>query len=97
MNAGKTYFVRNNRGASTQYKLSDLKSPSKWKIIENARYFYASGFSLKNYFDAIQEISKHAAENNKVCDFGMYSVFPYNVFNIPTSLYKDLRYQFEFS
>jgi len=48
------------------HKLSDLKSPSKWKFIESAKYIYTSAFALKECFDIIQEISKHAAEHNQV-------------------------------
>jgi adenosine kinase len=58
--------VRNNKGAAVRYKLEDLKSPSKWKFVENAKYIYVCGFILKNNFHLVKEISKYASENNKV-------------------------------
>ncbi|RIA81421.1 Ribokinase-like protein [Glomus cerebriforme] len=68
------YFVKNNKGASTQSKLTDLKSPSKWKFIENAKYFYVCGYILKANFDIVQEISKHALENKKIYATNLSSV-----------------------
>lgn len=61
--------MRNNKGAATQYNLEDLKSPSKWKFVENAKYIYVCGFILKENFHIVKEIYKHALENNKVRTF----------------------------
>ncbi|RIA80429.1 Ribokinase-like protein, partial [Glomus cerebriforme] len=64
------YFIKYNRGAATQFKLADIKSPSKWKLIENAKYFYV----CKTNFDIVQEISKHALENDKIFATNLSSI-----------------------
>ncbi|GBB90148.1 hypothetical protein RclHR1_01700011 [Rhizophagus clarus] len=68
------YFVRNNKGAATRYNLENLKSPSKWKFVENAKYIYVCGFILKENFHIVKEIYKHTSENNKVYATNLSSV-----------------------
>ncbi|CAB4441529.1 unnamed protein product [Rhizophagus irregularis] len=72
--SNNNYFVRNNKGAATQYNLEDLKSPSKWKFVENAKYIYVCGFILKENFHIVKEIYKHALENNKIYATNLGSV-----------------------
>ncbi len=60
-------------GAANNFDtLTNLKSPERWKITENAKYFYLDGFLLKKNFDIVQTISKYAFENNKVYCYIVY-------------------------
>ncbi|CAG8547071.1 4720_t:CDS:2 [Ambispora leptoticha] len=54
-----------NLSAAEKYQLDDLKSV-KWKHVENAEFFYISGFFLTVSVPSILEVAKHAAEKNKV-------------------------------
>jgi sugar/nucleoside kinase (ribokinase family) len=56
-----------NLSAANNYKPTHLKEPaSNWKVIEEAQYYYISGFFLTVSPESIMMIAKHAAENNKV-------------------------------
>ncbi|CAG8453553.1 7907_t:CDS:2 [Acaulospora morrowiae] len=55
-----------NLSAAEQYKDSKhLDLPGKWKIVENAKYYYIGGFFLTVSPSAILKVARHAAENNK--------------------------------
>jgi adenosine kinase len=55
-----------NLAAAEKYHVSDIKTPEKWKFVENAEYFYVGSFFLTVSVETILEIAKYAAEHNKV-------------------------------
>ncbi|CAG8444931.1 8382_t:CDS:2 [Ambispora gerdemannii] len=64
-----------NLSAAEKYQLSDLKSPEKWKHVENAEYFYISGFFLTVSVPSALEVAKHASEKNKVFSMNLSAPF----------------------
>jgi len=55
-----------NLSAAEHYSESKhLDLPQKWKIVENAEYYYVGGFFLTVSPSSILKIANHAAENNK--------------------------------
>ena len=55
-----------NLSAANHYKLEHLKKPENWTFIEQAKYFYISGFFLTVSPETIVEVAKHACAANKV-------------------------------
>lgn len=54
-----------NLAAANCFSLDHVLKPDNWKCIEEAKYFYISGFFLTVSPPTIQTIAKHAYENDK--------------------------------
>ena len=54
-----------NLAAANCFTLDHVQLPENWKCIENAKFFYISGFFLTVSPPTIQTIAKHAYENDK--------------------------------
>ncbi|CAJ0841651.1 15644_t:CDS:2 [Entrophospora sp. SA101] len=52
-----------------------LYLPEKWKIVENAEYFYIAGFFVTVSPESIEKVAKHAAETNKAFAMNLSAVF----------------------
>lgn len=63
---GKDRSLVANLSAANLYKVDHLKQPENWKHVENARYYYISGFFLTVSPESILEVAKHACGANKV-------------------------------
>ncbi|CAG8437452.1 2821_t:CDS:2 [Diversispora eburnea] len=59
-------IITANLSAANHYQKSKhLDLPEKWKIVENAKFYYIGGFFLTVSPDSMLKVAKHAAENNK--------------------------------
>ncbi|RFU34018.1 hypothetical protein B7463_g2272, partial [Scytalidium lignicola] len=70
-------------GAANHYDLEHLKSPEVWKLVEGATHYFIGGYHLTVCPPAIQELAKHAAENNKVLAFSLSAPFISTFFKDP--------------
>ncbi|CAJ0642048.1 12191_t:CDS:2 [Entrophospora sp. SA101] len=62
--------------AAEKYNPSEhLYLPEKWKIVENAEYFYIAGFFVTVSPESIEKVAKHAAETNKAFAMNLSAVF----------------------
>ncbi|MCL4116853.1 UNVERIFIED_CONTAM: hypothetical protein GTU68_041057, partial [Idotea baltica] len=79
-----------NLAAANHFSQSHLKVPENKEIIDNAKYFYISGFFLTVSPESILEVGRHASEKGKtfsmnlsapfLCEFfcePMMKAFPY--------------------
>ncbi|CAG8480275.1 4768_t:CDS:2 [Paraglomus brasilianum] len=64
-----------NLSAAEKYHVSDIKTPEKWKWVENADYFYIGGFFLTVSVESILEVAKYAAEHNKPFTLNLSAAF----------------------
>ncbi|CAG8787247.1 26359_t:CDS:2, partial [Dentiscutata erythropus] len=58
-------LIANLSAANHYQKSKHLDLPEKWKIVENAKFYYIGGFFLTVSPDSMLKVAKHAAENNK--------------------------------
>ena len=61
--------------AANDYKLSHLKSPAVWKLVENSRFYYVEGYHLTVCVDAIKALGEEAASKNKVFSMNLSAPF----------------------
>ncbi|CAD7081365.1 unnamed protein product [Hermetia illucens] len=52
-------------GAANHFKIDHIHQPANKKLIENAEYFYISGFFLTVSPPSILEVAKHALQHNR--------------------------------
>jgi len=64
-----------NLGAANCYKRSHLESEEIQKVVENAQFYYSTGYFLTVSPDSLVAIGKHAAANNKPLLFNLAAPF----------------------
>lgn len=52
--------------AASNYKITHLKSPKIWALVQNADYYYVEGYHLSSSISSVISLSEEAALNNKV-------------------------------
>ncbi|CAG8437426.1 1712_t:CDS:2 [Scutellospora calospora] len=70
-----------NLSAAQEYKDSKhLDLDEVWKIVENIKFYYITGFFISSSQSSILKIAKHAAETNKPFTFNLSAPFICQVF-----------------
>lgn len=64
-----------NVSAADHYKISHLESKGVWSLIEQAKYYYISGFFVTNAVPSILKVAEHAAASNKVLAQNLSAAF----------------------
>eukprot|EP00389_Voromonas_pontica_P008755 GDKH01013316.1.p1 GENE.GDKH01013316.1~~GDKH01013316.1.p1 ORF type:complete len:381 (-),score=107.72 GDKH01013316.1:260-1402(-) len=54
-----------NLAAANTYKVEHLKQAENWKLVEEAQFFYITGFFFTVSVDSIMAVGEHAAATNK--------------------------------
>lgn len=72
---GQNRSLCTDLAAANHYKLEHLKLPQNWKLVEEAQFFYVGGYHFTVSPPAIQELGKHAAENNKIFAINLSAPF----------------------
>eukprot|EP00030_Apusomonadida_sp_AF-17_P000109 a1169_346.p2 GENE.a1169_346~~a1169_346.p2 ORF type:complete len:360 (+),score=171.10 a1169_346:44-1081(+) len=82
-NAGKARSLVANLAAANHYKADHLHRPEIWSLVEGAQLYYSSGFPLTVCPDAMLDIARHAAAQNKVYCFNLSAPFLVQFFKDP--------------
>jgi adenosine kinase len=69
--------------AANEYKLSHLKSPEIWSLVEQADFYYVGGYHFTVCPPAIMALAEEAAAKNKVFALGMGAPFIAQFFKDP--------------
>uniref|UniRef100_A0A6B2EI10 Adenosine kinase n=1 Tax=Phlebotomus kandelakii TaxID=1109342 RepID=A0A6B2EI10_9DIPT len=72
-----------NLAAANHFTIDHLQRPENEKLLQNAEYFYVSGFFLTVSPPSIQAVAKHALENNKMFIFNLSAPFLSQFFKGP--------------
>jgi len=80
---GKHRSLVANLAAANNFKKDHLMKPENWKFVEEAKFFYISGFFLTVSPDSIMEVAKHAAEKNKTFIMNLSAPFLCQFFKEP--------------
>jgi len=72
-----------NLAAANNYKLSHLQREDITAVMNNAKFFYITGFFLTVSPDSIQTVAKHALENNKIFTMNLSAPFISQFFSEP--------------
>ncbi|XP_033209458.1 adenosine kinase 2-like isoform X1 [Belonocnema kinseyi] len=80
---GKERSLCANLAAANHFSPSHIEDPENKKLIENAQFFYVSGFFLTVSPETIQAVAKHAFEENKVFMMNLSANFLCELFKKP--------------
>ena len=69
--------------AANEYKISHLKSPEVWDLVQKADFYYVGGYHLTVCPPAIMALAEEAAKENKVFAFGFSAPFIPQFFKDP--------------
>lgn len=69
--------------AANEYKISHLKSPEIWALVEQAKVYYVGGFHLTVSVPAIMALAEEAAKKNKVFVLNLSAPFIPQFFKEP--------------
>ncbi|KAI8921212.1 Ribokinase-like protein [Powellomyces hirtus] len=69
--------------AANNYKIDHLKKPEVWKLVEDAKFYYTSGFFLTVSPPSAMLIAEHAAKTNKVFTMNLSAPFISQFFTEP--------------
>ncbi|KAJ2060154.1 adenosine kinase [Coemansia sp. S146] len=64
-----------NLSAAETYQFSHIAEPSNWKLIEQAKVFYITGFFFTVSPETIDAVAKHALENGKTFTMNISAPF----------------------
>ncbi|KAL9651826.1 hypothetical protein ABK040_000174 [Willaertia magna] len=70
-----------NLGAANKYKHDHFLSEEVQKALNNAQFYYISGFFLTVSPESVLAVAEHALQNNKVFSFNLSALFIINFFN----------------
>lgn len=69
--------------AANEYKITHLKSPEIWALVEQAKLYYVGGFHLTVSVPAIMALAEEAAKKNKVFVLNLSAPFIPQFFKEP--------------
>ncbi|XP_014204574.1 adenosine kinase 2 [Copidosoma floridanum] len=84
-NGGKCRSLCANLAAANCFSLSHIEEAENKKYIENAHFYYVSGFFLTVSPETIQAVAQHAFENNKVFLMNLSAPFLCEFYKKPMS------------
>ncbi|KAJ1948513.1 adenosine kinase [Linderina macrospora] len=64
-----------NLSAAETYSVEHIKKPENWKNIEDAKFYYITGFFFTVSPETIERVAKHANENNKTFTMNLSAPF----------------------
>ncbi|KAI8321567.1 adenosine kinase-like protein [Martensiomyces pterosporus] len=64
-----------NLSAAETYKFAHIKEPENWKVIEQAQYYYITGFFFTVSPETIETVSQHAHMDGKVFTMNISAPF----------------------
>lgn len=81
-----------NLSAANNYKVEHLKMSDNWAIVENAKFYYISGFFITVSPESILSVAKHAAEKDKCFMMNLAAPFIMEVPPFKATLMEALPY-----
>lgn len=64
-----------NLSAAETYQADHIKAPENWKLIEDARFFYITGFFFTVSPETIEAVSRHSMEKGKTYTMNLSAPF----------------------
>lgn len=94
-NGGQSRSLCANLAAATAFTINHIKEPENSKIIEDANYYYVTGFFLIVSPDTALELARKAAQNNKLFILNLsasYICFDFKQHLLPLLPYIDILF-----